>query len=197
MKRFFSSFYGKLSVIFLLLLILMGTVQVLITISSWKTYYDEADQKLNARLAADMSKEFEPFVKDSLDIDAIHHSIHYMMVMNPKIEIYLLDDQGKILAFFAEPDKKVKATHVGLDPVASFIYKNSALPIWGDDPRNPGVTKPFSAARLNIGADIKGYIYIILGSEQFDAAIATMRDDGYLDYLAYKWLIKYEPPMDG
>lgn len=176
MKGFFKTFYGKLSALFLILLLVMGTVQILITINSWKEYYNEADQKLNQRLAQDMANELKPLVKDSLNIDAVHHSIHYMMVMNPKVEIYLLDGQGKILAFFAEPDKKVKSTHVGLNAVKSFLTKSEQLPILGDDPRNPGVTKPFSAARLTIGPDIDGYLYIILGSEQFDMAINNTRE---------------------
>lgn len=29
----------------------------------------------------------------------------------------------------------------------------------------------------------------------FNAAIESMREDGYLDYLAYKWLIRYTPPV--
>jgi signal transduction histidine kinase len=176
MKGFFKTFYGKLSALFLVLLLVMGSVQILITINSWKTYYDEADQKLNQRLARDMAKELKPIVKDSLDLNAVHHSIHYMMVMNPKVEIYLLDSDGKIMAFFAEPDKKVKSTHVGLKPVQNFLDKSAEFPILGDDPRNPGITKPFSAARLDIGPDINGYLYIILGSEQFDAAINTTRE---------------------
>jgi len=65
-----------------------------------------ADQNLNSRLAQDMAKEFVPFLKDSIDHHEIHHSIHFMMVMNPKVEIYILDSEGSILAFFAEPDKK-------------------------------------------------------------------------------------------
>ena len=174
--NFFKSFYGKLSGIFLVLLIIMASVQIFITISSWKIYYDEADQKLNSRLAKDMAKEFEPFLKDSIDHHQIHHSIHYMMVMNPKVEIYLLDDNGKILAFFAEPDKKVKTDLVDLNPLKNFLAENPLLPILGDDPRNPGVTKPFSAAHLKIGPNTNGYLYIIIGSEQYDTAISMSRE---------------------
>jgi signal transduction histidine kinase len=173
---FFKSFYGKLSGIFLILLLVMASIQIYITINSWKVLYDEADQKLNIRLAKDMAKEIAPFVKDSLDIDQIHHSIHYMMVMNPKVEIYLLDDKGKILAFFAEPDKKVKADFVNLNPLQDYLVENPQFPILGDDPRNPDISKPFSAAPLKIGPDINGYLYIIIGSEQFDEAITMSRE---------------------
>lgn len=45
--------------------------------------------------------------------------------------------------------------------------------------------------------DTFGIIFPREGSEElvaaFDAALATMREDGYLDYLAYKWLVRYTP----
>ncbi|KAA3615585.1 MAG: HAMP domain-containing protein [Calditrichaeota bacterium] len=177
MKRFFTSFYGKLSALFLILLLVMGTVQILLTISSWQTHHNEADQQLNARLAEDVAKDFNPLLKDSLDIDAIHHVIHYMMVINPKIEIYLLDEQGGIMAFFAEPQKKVKVEQVELEAIKEFLSPNRQLPILGVDPRNPGITKPFSAARLQIGKEVNGYLYIIIGSELYDAAISITREE--------------------
>jgi signal transduction histidine kinase len=177
MKRFFTSFYGKLSAVFLILLLVMGTVQILLTIASWQTHYDEADQKLNARLAEDIAKDFTPLLKDSLNIDGIHHAIHYMMVMNPKIEIYILDEQGGIMAFFAEPQKKVKIQSIDLEPVKAFLEPDRKFPILGDNPRNPGSHKPFSAAHLKIGKEVNGYLYIIIGSELYDAALNTTREE--------------------
>lgn len=52
-----------------------------------------------------------------------------------------------------------------------------------------------------LDSDQFGIIFPREGSEElveaFNAALATMRDDGYLDYLAYKWLIQFEPvPAD-
>ena len=95
MNKIFHSYYAKLSAIFLILLVILGIVQIYITTQSWSSYYRESDQKLNLHLASDMAKEILPFVHDSLDMAAIEHSIHYMMVLNPKMEIYLLDNNGK------------------------------------------------------------------------------------------------------
>ncbi len=176
MKKFFTTFYGKLSAIFLILLIIMGIAQVLITLQSSTRFYSEADQKLNSRLAFDMANEFRPFLKDSINFAGIEQTIHYMMIMNPKIEIYLLDGSGKILAFFAEPQKKVQAKFVDVDPIRRFLAANANMPILGDDPRHIGRKKPFSVASLKIGQSIDGYLYIIIGSEQFDSAASTIRE---------------------
>ncbi|RMH64721.1 MAG: sensor histidine kinase [Calditrichaeota bacterium] len=187
--KWFQSFYGRLSLIFLILLFILGAVQSYLTMHSWQNYYYEADQKLNRRLAADMSREFAPFLKDSLDLSQVEHAIHYMMVINPKIEIYVLDEQGKILAFFAEPGKKVAVSHVALEPIRRFLENDAEQTlITGSDPRHPEERKPFSAAALNIGPDQKGYLYIVLGGELFEEALASSRE-GYVAQTIVKGLL--------
>jgi len=186
--KFFQSFYGKLSIVFLVLLIILGIVQVLITVQASMEFVSEADQKVNVRLAKDMAAEFSPFLTDSLDLASIEHQIHYMMIINPKIEIYLLDDSGKILAFFAEPKKRVKQDSVNLNPIHRFLNNQDQLPIMGDDPRHPGRKKPFSVAPLQIGKDINGFLYIITESEQFDSAAGMIRES-YIVQTTIKGLI--------
>ncbi len=48
-----------------------------------------------------------------------------------------------------------------------------------------------------LSTDNFGVIFPLEGSEELveavNAALATMREDGYLDYLAYKWLVQYAP----
>ena len=44
--------------------------------------------------------------------------MHSMMVLNPSIEVYLLDNQGNILNYVA-PYKKVKLESVNLNPIIS------------------------------------------------------------------------------
>ncbi|WP_456442553.1 ATP-binding protein [Caldithrix abyssi] len=188
MKSFFNSFYVRLSAVFLILLVILGGLQIGFTLQTWNKYHKEADQRLNLNLASDMARELEPLLKDSSDIANIGHTIHYMMVLNPKIEIYLLDEQGKILAFFADPQKKVKARYVSLEPIQQFLSSAYHSPILGEDPRHPGVMKPFSAAPLKIGKNINGFLYIILGGELYDSAINTIRES-YLTQTIIKGLV--------
>ncbi len=174
MKLFFKSFYVKLSIIFLCLLLLMGIVQILMTVDASKSFHTRAGQTLNENLARGMVLDFETQVKNGIDMAAMEDMIHYMMVINPKIEIYLLDSAGKILAFFAEPHKKLQAESVSLAPIEAFIKGNNEALILGDDPRYAGRQKAFSAAPLKI-ADKDGYLYVIIESEQFDAAAEQNR----------------------
>jgi signal transduction histidine kinase len=176
MKSFFKSFYGKLSAVFMLLLIIVGAVQIYLTYNASLRYLEEVDQKLNLHLAGNIAGELQPMVKDSLSVSAIKESIHYMMVMNPKVEIYLTGHDGKILAYFADPPQKLNQKYINLKPVQKFLNGNKKSLILGEDPRQPDKQKPFSAATLNIGSKGQGYVYIILGGEQYDTAMSMVKD---------------------
>ncbi|MGD8427310.1 MAG: HAMP domain-containing sensor histidine kinase [Balneolaceae bacterium] len=180
MKKLLTSFYGKLSLVFLFLLIALGIAQVFITYNSSMQFVRQADQKLNLNLARDMASEFEPQLQDSFNIDKIKHSIHDMMVVNPRVEIYILDSGGKILAYFINPPHKIRIDSVDLQPVRNFINGQYTNLIQGEDPRNPETKKPFSAAKLSIGPSKQGYIYIILGGEKYDSALNMLENSYFL-----------------
>ena len=176
MKRFFHSFYGKLTAVFLLVLTFMGISQVVITTRSFVSFNQEVDQRLNLNLAKDMALELKPILDEVLDFSLIGERIHYMMVMNPKIEIYVLNERGKVLAFFAEPGKTMVADSVDLDPVYQFLLQADHAPILGSDPRQPGKRKPFSVAELQMGDGSRGFLYIIIGGQQYDSTLAFFQE---------------------
>lgn len=188
MSKVFSSFYTRLAVVFLILLLIMGTISMLISSESSISFVKEADQRMNADLAKSIALEFQPFVKDSIDMPGISHMMHYLMVMNPHIEIYLLDSTGRILTFFAVPEKKVQRKAVALGPIHRFIDGRQSSTVYGDDPRNPNREKPFSAAPIQIDDSTSGYIYVILGGEQYDSAEAELKE-GFLMSTAAKGLL--------
>ncbi len=176
MIGFFRSFYGKLTAVFLLVLLMLGLAQIVITTRSFISFNQEVDQHLNIDLAKDMAFELTSLLGEDLDFDLIGERIHYMMVMNPKIEIYLLDGDGKVLKFYAEPGKSIVSDAVDLDPIYQFLLQAGNKPILGSDPRQPGKSKPFSAAELTMGDGRKGFLYIIIGGEQYDSTYAFFQE---------------------
>ena len=176
MKRFFRSFNVKVSSLFLILLVTMGAVLVFITIKITETRQAEADQWVNRRLAEVMVSEIAPYVGDDMKEETVGEIIHYMMVLNPAIEIYLLNSEGSILAFFAEPGKEIKSDTVSVEPIEEFLRGTERIPIYGDDPCNPGHKKHFSAARIDLGTDESGYLYIVLRSSVYDQTVSTLKE---------------------
>jgi signal transduction histidine kinase len=91
------------------------------------------------------------------------------MVINPSIEVYLLDTDGKILTYFA-PDKEVKLDRIPLEHVQEFLEVGASSFVMGVDPKNEHAEKAFSAAKVYEGDIHRGYIYVILGGEDYENA---------------------------
>ncbi len=175
MVPFFSRFSVKVSTLFLALLLVMGSAQVLVTMRITERRQVEIDQLVNWDLASDMVAEIEPVLRGG-GLGNVGEVIHYMMVLNPAIEIYLLDGRGTILAFFAEPGKEVATEKVDLEPIRRFIGGDGKAPIYGDDPRAVGSSKHFSAAPLTLPDGSRGYLYIVLKSTLYDQAAGSLKE---------------------
>ena len=188
MKRLFSSFYARLSALFLVLLLLVGAIYIAISVQSSIDFVQEADQRLNTHLAESISLEMAPYVKDSIHTDQMNHLLHYLMVMNPQIEIYLLDSTGHILAFFADQNKKLERDRVSLGPIDDFLTGSQSGLVTGDDPRNLDRQKHFSASAITLKNGSRGYVYVILGGEQYDQASASIKQQ-FLTSTAVKGLL--------
>lgn len=179
MRNFFASLYGRISAIFLLLLLTLGLIQLVLGVQSARNFSLESDQSLNRDLASQLARTFQPALENGLDEAAMAGHIHDLMVFNPRVEAYLLDAGGRILAH-APGDKPLARRSVDMAPVRSFVSSGGRvpLPLYGDDPRSTEKRKPFSAAQVRIGPQT-GYLYLILGGEQYDS-IAAMVEESYI-----------------
>jgi signal transduction histidine kinase len=166
----FNRLYLQVSAIFLLVLMLFAAITLLISVNASRDYSIEVNQELNRELAANTVNVVISFFEDGeINEAAIQDIIHSMMVINPSVEVYILDAEGKILTFVA-PDSVVQMERVGLDPIIQFIDSPDKGIILGDDPRNPGESKIFSAARIFEKEKLAGYIYIVLASQEYISA---------------------------
>jgi len=65
MKVFFRTLYGKISIIFLLLIFIFGAVEIYVSIRSSVNYVCEASQKLNYKLASNLAESSEIYLTDN------------------------------------------------------------------------------------------------------------------------------------
>jgi signal transduction histidine kinase len=187
-KAIFSHLYWKISAIFIMVLILFATVTIYTSIQSANRYSIEVTQKLNRDLARNMVDVMKPEFKNGMvNKDAVADIMHSMMVINPSVEVYLLDPKGKILSYVA-PAKVVKLNKVSLDPINKFLNDTHQKLIFGDDPRNPGEKKTFSATKVIDNNILTGYIYIVLASQEYVSA-AQMVVGSYILGLSIRSMI--------
>ncbi len=95
-----------------------------------------------------------------------------LMVVNPTIQVYVLDEGGKVLAFI-NTAQELQTQIVDLKPIEHFL-QNAMFPIRGTDPLNTDVPRIFSAAKFtppssywpaHSESNKRGYLYILINSQ--------------------------------
>jgi len=164
----FKTLYAKLVISLLVLLSLVGTCYLAIALYMTPLYLQELNQKLHRTLAGNLVKEQQLLENQQINHTALKTIFHNLMVINPSIEVYLSDNTGKLLAYSAPPGK-VKRQSISLEPIHRFLAQAKEFPILGDDPRGIQRQKVFSAAPIKANDQLQGYLYIVLGSEEYDS----------------------------
>jgi signal transduction histidine kinase len=168
--KVFSRFPARLAALFLVLIAIMGVASVLIALRIFERRQVEIDQRLNTGVAASMAAEIQPYIVVSGTGDEVGSIMHYMMVLNPAVEIYLLDGDGAILDYFTSPGPPVVLERVDVRPIQAYLNEERQLPILGDNPRRPDLRHHFSAAPISLGDGRTGYLYVILRSSGYNEA---------------------------
>ena len=170
----FTSLYSKLAAVLTVLFTLVGLSFLVLTLFSTDMYQQEVNQKLNRNLAEQIVKERLLMNNQKVNQDALKDIFHMLMVINPSIEIYLLDVRGNILGYSAPPGA-VKRHRVDLAPVRQWLQEEFTIPVLGDNPRSEEGQKVFSAARIPSEGELQGYLYVILGGETYDGIAQKLK----------------------
>jgi signal transduction histidine kinase len=170
----FRSLYSKLAAVLTGLFCLAGLAIIVVTMFSADMYQQEVNQRLNSKLADHIVAERLLMRENRVNQEALEDIFHMLMVINPSIEIYLLDTAGTILAFSAAHDR-VKRKRVDLGPVRNLLAGHATLPVSGDDPRSLGGKKVFTAARIPEQGELQGYLYVILAGETYDGVVQKLK----------------------
>lgn len=170
----FKTLYSRLALVLTGLFFLVGIAFAVITIFSTDMYQKEVNQKLNKDLAQYIVNERNIIQNGKVNDEALKDLFHMLMVINPSVEIYLLDNEGMILAFSAPPGK-VKRKKIDLEPLIEWIRSDRTQIILGEDPRSLTGKKVFTAAAVQDGKTQAGYLYVILGGEEFDGIAAKIK----------------------
>ncbi|MEE9328412.1 MAG: HAMP domain-containing sensor histidine kinase [Cocleimonas sp.] len=173
----FKSLYSRLAVVLLGVFLVMGILLFWLFEHASMSTQNETSQRLHLELAEHIVKDLGITSKGHFDTEMIKDAFHQMMILGPTIELYVLDKEGKLITYDA-PEEKIKLRQVDLKPIIAFVERKRDLPILGDDPRSTSKQKIFSAARVfakNQNETIVGYLYIIIGGENYDSVATALR----------------------
>ena len=169
------SLRAKLAVLLLLLYGAAAALALFVTLRGADAYSDEVNHRLNRGVAEHLAKSVQPFSGEEADVDeeSLKGLFMHVMAVNPSLEVYLLDPDGKLLAYDA-PEEKIYRRRVDTAPIAAYLAAGGEQLVRGDDPRSLSGAKPISVAPVVVAGVPRGYLYVVLGGEAFESATAAL-----------------------
>jgi signal transduction histidine kinase len=182
---FYTTVYAKLASILVFIILISGLIYGFMTFSAMDDYMQQVTQSFNRELAKNLVGERDIVVDGKINREALKQTFHDYMKVNPNIEIYLLDLQGNILSYSADPGQ-VKRTQVSLAPIYDFMAGQLVL---GDNPRSLTEQKAFSVTHVPTQAEAEAYLYIVLRGEEFDQVNQALQTNYFWRYSLWSVLI--------
>ena len=115
-----KTLFARLSVAFLAIIVLTGGGFYLVDRFSNRAYHEELTQRLNGSIAMYVTGERTLIEDGVVNDEALALLAQQAMIINPTVEIYLLDKDGLILGH-ALPPESVLTERVNLDSVRQLI----------------------------------------------------------------------------
>ncbi|MEJ8568091.1 sensor histidine kinase [Elongatibacter sediminis] len=169
-----KTLFARLSVAFLALIVLAGGGFYLVDRYSTQTYYEELTQRLNSSIAMYVAGESQLIEDGVVNTGALEQLARQAMIVNPTVEVYLLDTEGRILGHTLPPES-IQTERIDPEPVRRLIAGEVDMPFRGTDPRNLNRNKVFSAAEVVDSGAVQGYLYAILGGQKYDELASSIR----------------------
>ncbi len=160
-----KSLYAKLALTLIALLFVTAIIYSAISYSLTRQRIIGDLQRENAKLAGNLVTEIPQTLAGDIDREYVAQLFRLMTIVNPDVELYLLDMDGRITDTSVDQSNML-LEQVEMAPLAEFLAGDpSQFPLFGQDPRAPDDPVTFSVARLTAGDKALGYLYVTLRGE--------------------------------
>ncbi|MFT6876121.1 MAG: two-component system OmpR family sensor kinase [Granulosicoccus sp.] len=182
-----SSLFSRLSLFFFIILLTLGLTTLWISHRSSQSYFLEFTQQLNSPIAMYMAENANLVRKNEPDLMALARLTSHVMVINPSVEVYLLDMEGQVIAPEVTSISnalrgRTTLSYVDLNPIMNFLRAGSTYPILGTNPKSDDGKSIFSVAPLYTTNSIAekgqqiGYVYVVLAGERHQSLLNSLVD---------------------
>ncbi len=137
-----------------------------VTYLATTNFYEASTQLLNKDVASHIARFTSPYGREGFDRHKADSVFYDAMVISPSAEVYFLDTSGRVIYFHGTPEE-IKLPVIPLTEIHRYMACGGTKHISGPDPRDPAHRKIFSAAAVEGGAGRLGYIYVVLGNQQY------------------------------
>jgi len=167
--------YLRLALATGILFIAVGSVLIAITTRTSELYALETTQRVNRDIALHAAEDMPLLGPSGVNEAALKELAHHVMFINPIVEVYLLDTDGRVLSH-ALPQGTVVRDRVDMQPLREFLRDSSKLPIFADDPRSETGQKTFSVSPVRDAAGkVSAYLYTVLNGSHYDGIAQSLK----------------------
>ncbi len=162
-----TTIFKRIGLLVFSLITILSLLFIIITYLSATYFFNASTQLVNKDVAAHIAKFTSPFEDNNINKNKADSVFYNAMVVSPSIEVYFLDTTGKVI-YFEAPDSAIKLWQIPLASINKLIASKGAAYITSPDPKDPQHNKIFSAAEVIKDNKKLGYIYVILGSKEYN-----------------------------
>lgn len=177
------SLRSRLSISFVLLFCAIGVSYVSLILWSSDRHYQEITQRINRSLAMYIVDRAPLIEQGQVNHKVMAELSALVMVVNPIVEVYLLNPQGVILAQ-GIPADDVRRRQVNVAPIKRWLAQPEQTPVLGTDPRSTSGSKVFSAFPVGDASKPEGFLYVILGGANFSTLSDSLKGSYSLQWAA-------------
>ena len=163
-----NTLFAKLTAALLLLIVAFGGAILVLSNAMSEMYNQEVMQRLNQSVAMYVADQQPLLNNGNVNEQAMDELAERAMILNPSLEIYLLDPEGNVLSHRL-PEGSVQTESVDIGAVSTFLEQGVNMPVLGTDPRMPEKENVFSAAPLMQNNQTQGFVYAVIGGDTYQA----------------------------
>ena len=174
-----NTLLARLTLAFSCILLLLGLSVLWLSNRSSQDYFLEFTQQLNAPIAMYMVENGGFIENNALNPVWLNELAPHVMMVNPSVEVYMLDSEGVIISGSPE-NSAIKRSRINLQPIHAFLQADRSLPLFGDDPKFISEQRIFSAFPLQTKNEISGeketvgYVYAVLAGEKYQSILESI-----------------------
>lgn len=165
----FKRLYLRLAVAMGLLFVVLAGALIWISTVTGERHALETTQRVNREIAVHAAEDMPLMEGGVVNQTAVKELAHHVMFINPIVEVYLLDTNGRILSH-ALPYGSVLRDRVDMQPLHRFMQGDTQLPLFADDPRSEVEQKTFSVSPIaDSGGETVAYLYTVLNGKKHES----------------------------
>lgn len=166
MSRSPFTLFRQIYLVVFLLTALLCVAFTGVTYLATTNFYEASTQLLNKDVASHIARFTSPYGREGFDRHKADSVFYDAMVISPSAEVYFLDTTGRVIYYHGSPEE-IKSNMISLTDIHRYMECGGTKHISGPDPRDPAHRKIFSAAAVEGETGRMGYIYVVLGNQQY------------------------------